>query len=75
VDFYYYRPEKGFFIAKSASGNYFAGLYIEPGNTGFRPEGDDLTIVGLNVPVKPRHKPCRLFPLAMNPWLERKLER
>jgi IS605 OrfB family transposase len=74
LDFYYYKPEKGFFIAKSKRGNYFAAMYIEPGNAGFTPKEDDLTIVWLNEKVVARKKPCRLFPLAMNKWLQRRLE-
>ncbi len=74
LDFYYYKPYKGFFIAKSASGNYFAGLYIEPGNSGFEPAADDLVIVGTGESVVARKKPCRLFPIAMNKRLQRKLE-
>ncbi len=74
LDFYYYKKEKGFYIARSASGNYFAGLYIESGNSGFSPASDDLVIVGTKDRVVARKKPCRLFPLAMNKWLQRKLE-
>ncbi|MCX6345279.1 MAG: transposase [Armatimonadetes bacterium] len=74
LDFYYYKPEKGFFICKSSDGAYFAGIFLEPGSTGFTPLSDDLVIVGTGEKVVARKKPCRLFPIAMNKWLQRKLE-
>ncbi len=75
IEFHYYKPEKGFFIAKSKDNKYFAGLYIEQGNAGFNPVSDDLVIVGTGEKVVPRKKQCKLYPLAMSKWLQRKLEK
>ena len=76
VEFCRYEVGRNYFLAKSDDGQYFAALYLTTEDTGFRLNGNALTVVGKDVPVKSLGKRGKaiLVPLATSKWVLRKLE-